>query len=710
MLPLPNLNDQQFEDIMRNALHQTKKYGNSWKDIDIHDPGVTILELLAFFKEDQQSHINNVGVKSFLKFVELLGLQRELPKSAETIVCFQGNNQIIPKGTKLKAYDAVFETLERIKVLDNTIVALGHSYEETLVLEAYDLEELERHIPMFSDAFSEKNEFYIALDHPLPKKEAIHIYFDLYEDYAIRRNPITNPEEFEPLSLLKWEYFGEENGILGWHEIALEKDETYGLLYSGNIVFQLLGEQKGSEGYGGMLRITALEYGYEVVPKVKAIKLNALSVKQQDTKCTTVTFSYSDFQNNRMLFDEYLAREDCYNLYIKKDNAWVTAESLDILYMIRKEYEEYFRLGTSKREVLEELFVGCSKDEPVLQLVLYERKFYVHRVLGSSRGTIHQQFQVNLLEQENIIYDSFKLMVAQEQNWSIWEKIDNWNKATKNDYVYTLSPQNKQVVFGNNKFGRVPYIGTENIVITSCCTTLAEYGNLRRGILTSFAKEEEFTDVKIEHLTKAIGGRGEESLEQLKVKVLHTMEDIERAVTIEDYEVLAKQTQGLMIENVTVVPLYQFDDRGSGVAENAVTVVVEPYGTNLSCIGYVKNVERKLKKAKLLTTKLSVTLPKYLGLEIEGELIINQEEKQVYQMIDKLLREYIQDIQKKKEDKIIYYADICGLLEQQEAIQYVKYLKLEIPREATANMMGDLELPPYAKVYLKSNHLRMVTQ
>ncbi len=710
MLPLPNLNDQQFEDIMKNALHQTKKYGNSWKDIDIHDPGVTILELLAFFKEDQQSHINNVGVKSFLKFVELLGLQRKLPKSAKTTVCFQGNNEIIPKGTKLKAYDVVFETLERIKVLDNTIVALGHQYEEALVLEAYDLEELERYIPMFSEEFPEKNEFYIALDHPLPKKESIHLYLELYEDYDIKRNPIINPEEFEPLSLLKWEYFGEENGILGWHEIVLEKEETYGLLYSGNIVFQLLGEQKSFKGYDGMLRITAVEYGYEAVPKVKAIKLNALLVKQQDTKCTTVTFSYSDFQNNQMFFDEYLAREDCYNLYIKKDNVWVKAEDFDVLYMIRKEDEEYFRLGTSKRDVLEEWFIGCAKDESVLQLVLYEEKFYSHRVLGSSRGTIYQQFQVTLLEQENIVYDSFELMVAQGQNWSNWNKIYNWNKTTKNDYAYTLSSQSKTIAFGNNKFGRVPYIGTENIVITSCCTTLAEHGNLRKGILTSFAKKEEFEEVKIEHITKAMGGRGEETLEQLKVRVLHTMEDIERVVTIEDYEVLAKQTQGLMIENITVVPLYQIGDGGSGASENAVTVVVEPYGTNLSCIGYVKNVEKRLKKAKLLTTKLSVTLPKYLGLEIEGELIVSQEEKQVYQMIDKLLREYIQDIQKKKENKTIYYADICGLLERQKAVQYVKYLKLEIPREATANMMGDLELPPCAKVYLKSNHLRMVTK
>lgn len=710
MLPFPNLNDQQFEDIMKNALNQTKKYGNSWKDIDIHDPGVTILELLAFFKEDQQSHINNVGVKSFFKFVELLGLQREVPKPAKTHVCFQANNQIIPKGTKLKAYDVVFETLERIKVLDNHIVALGYQNDEEFVLENYDLEELERDMPIFSDKFPEKNEFYIAFEQPLPKQETVHLYFDLYDEYEQKRNPITNPEEFVPLSLLKWEYFGEEEGVLGWHELEIENDETYDFLYSGNVIFKLLGEQKGLEGYEGMIRITVLQYGYEVVPKVKAIKLNALSLRQQDTKCVTVTFSYSDFQKNQMFFDEYLAREDCYNLYIKKENAWVKAEDLDVLYMIRKEEEEYFRLGISNREFLAELFHGFDDKEAIFQLVLYEKEFYFYRVLGSSMGTIHQEFQVLLPAQENILYDSFELMVAQEQNWNVWNKIQNLDKATGNSYVYTLAPKDRKVVFGNNKFGRVPYIGTKNIILTSCCTTLAEHGNLRKGILNSFAKKDEFKEVKIEHLTKAIGGTGEESLEHLKLRALHAMEDIERVVTVEDYEVLAKQTQGLMIENVTVVPLYSLGSTTNGVAENAVTVVVEPYGTNLSCTSYVKNVERKLKKAKLLTTKLSVTLPKYLGLEIEGELVVNQEEKQVYQMIDNLLKTYIQDIQKKKEDNIIYYADVCGLLERQEAVQYVKYLKLEISREATANMMGDLKIPPCAKVYLKSNHLRMVTK
>ena len=707
MLPFPNLNDQSFETIMKNALNQIKKYGDSWNDIDIHDPGVTILELLAFFKENQQSHINNIGVKSFLKFVELLGLQRKLPKPAETRVCFHGNNQIIPKGTKLKAYNTVFETLERMKVLDNTIVALGYSCEEEVVIEPYDLEELERNIPIFSDAFPKKNEFYIAFQQPLPRKERIYLYFDIYEDYPVKRNPITNPEEFVPLSLLKWEYFGEEDGILGWHEVSIEQDETYGFLYSGNIVFQCNGEQKEWNGQNGILRVTALEYGYEVVPKVKRIKLNALLVKQQDTKCMTVSFSYSDFQENQMLFDAYLAREDCYHLYIKRENSWIKAEDLDIVYMIREEANGYFRLGTSNREVLEQLFAGYSKEEVVFQLVLYEKEFYFYRVLGSSMGTTHQQFQAVLSEQENIVYDSFELMVAQGQHWNVWKKIQNLDKATKNDYVYTLAPKSKKIAFGNNKFGRVPYIGTKNIVITSCCTTLAEIGNLRKGILTSFAKKEEFKEIEIEHITKTVGGIAEESLDQLKTRVLYAMEHIERAVTVKDYEVLAKQTQGLMIEHITVVPLYSLDNTTN---ENAVTIVVEPYGTNLACSSYVKNVERTLNRAKLLTTKLFVTLPKYLGLEIEGELVVNQEERQVYQMIDKLLKTYIQDAQKKTRDNVIYYADICGLLERQEAVQYVKYLKLEIPREATANMMGDLNIPPYAKVYLKSNHLRMVTR
>ena len=264
--------------------------------------------------------------------------------------------------------------------------------------------------------------------------------------------------------------------------------------------------------------------------------------------------------------------------------------------MIRKEAEEYFRLGTSNREYLSELFEGFTDAEIVFQLVLYEEEFYTCRFLGSSMGTTHQEFQAILPLQENILYDSFELMVGREEQWSVWNKITNLDKAKKNDFVYTLASKDGKIAFGNNKFGRVPFIGTKNIVITSCCTTLAEHGNLRKGILNSFVKAEEFKDITVEHLTKAIGGKAEESLQQLKTRVSSAMEHMERAVTIQDYETLARQTQGLIIEQVTVVPLYDLENTKGGTVENAVTVVVEPYGTNRSCIGYVKNVKKNLEK------------------------------------------------------------------------------------------------------------------
>ena len=36
-----------------------------------------------------------------------------------------------------------------------------------------------------------------------------------------------------------------------------------------------------------------------------------------------------------------------------------------------------------------------------------------------------------------------------------------------NESVFSYCQNLKEVVFGDNKFGRVPYIGTENIIITA---------------------------------------------------------------------------------------------------------------------------------------------------------------------------------------------------------------------------------------------------
>ena len=54
MLIPRKLDDQRFEDILHEAVGRLPWLCPQWTDHNAHDPGITILELMAWYKEMQQ--------------------------------------------------------------------------------------------------------------------------------------------------------------------------------------------------------------------------------------------------------------------------------------------------------------------------------------------------------------------------------------------------------------------------------------------------------------------------------------------------------------------------------------------------------------------------------------------------------------------------------------------------------------------------------
>ena len=61
MLISRDLDDQRFADIVREAEGRLPWLCPSWTDYNAHDPGITILELMAWFKETLQYETNRIG-------------------------------------------------------------------------------------------------------------------------------------------------------------------------------------------------------------------------------------------------------------------------------------------------------------------------------------------------------------------------------------------------------------------------------------------------------------------------------------------------------------------------------------------------------------------------------------------------------------------------------------------------------------------------
>ena len=74
MLKARNLDDQTFEEIVQAAEGRLPWLCPVWTDHNAHDPGITILELMAWYKEMQQYQMDQLTPAIQQKLLALAGL------------------------------------------------------------------------------------------------------------------------------------------------------------------------------------------------------------------------------------------------------------------------------------------------------------------------------------------------------------------------------------------------------------------------------------------------------------------------------------------------------------------------------------------------------------------------------------------------------------------------------------------------------------
>jgi hypothetical protein len=75
-LPIPNLDDRTFDQLVAEARALIPKNFPAWTDHNLSDPGIMLLELFAFLIEISIYQINRVPERSLEHFAELVGVTR----------------------------------------------------------------------------------------------------------------------------------------------------------------------------------------------------------------------------------------------------------------------------------------------------------------------------------------------------------------------------------------------------------------------------------------------------------------------------------------------------------------------------------------------------------------------------------------------------------------------------------------------------------
>jgi hypothetical protein len=107
-LPVPNLDDRTFLDLVTAARERIRQSCPTWTDLSVHDPGVALLEAFAYLTEVMIYRLNQLPEKAYVAFLNLLGVSRHAPSAAWADVLFTrvGGDQgavRIPAGVRVAA-------------------------------------------------------------------------------------------------------------------------------------------------------------------------------------------------------------------------------------------------------------------------------------------------------------------------------------------------------------------------------------------------------------------------------------------------------------------------------------------------------------------------------------------------------------------------------------------------------------------------------
>lgn len=106
-IPVPNLDDRNFADLVAGARERIQQIAPEWTDLSVHDPGITIVEAFAYLTDTLMYRVNRVPDKLYAVYLNLLGTSLHPPSCAETNLEFSRTSANpdqeihIPRGTQV---------------------------------------------------------------------------------------------------------------------------------------------------------------------------------------------------------------------------------------------------------------------------------------------------------------------------------------------------------------------------------------------------------------------------------------------------------------------------------------------------------------------------------------------------------------------------------------------------------------------------------
>ena len=673
MLPDIQLDRMTFEEMVNVAKNKIVSFYPEWTDFNYHDPGITLVELFAWRKEIQQYEMDHIGEEHKRKYLKLLGANIRHRSGAQCFVTAEVSSPcLIPNGCRLEASGVIFETTgEQMLPGVSITCCLGWCKEQISFL---DGERLELGQPFSFYPFGSKARegtcLYIGLSGPLPVGEGMALTIQVDKQESLIRNPAADGSV--PLAKLEFSYW---DGT-GFQSVELIREETFGLLLDGQIVFKVnsgMKKRRIGEQCAYFLRVLLKESQYDTAPAISFLNLNTLRVRQKETVAKWL--SPSDVYGREILCcDHNLCATGEVKVFAERQGLY---REIPIL---KKEMEE----TGHKTRILLKPCEEATRAEAFRILAYRNEEWYGgHFLLGVGHGFPGESFA---LDEDQGSYEDLEILVEEADSPGVfrkWEKKEDLSGSGPEDRHFRMDSMTGRILFGNGIHGMAP---EGRVFLVSYSRVLGSGGNVKAMRMQRFL-DPGLQNLKAANRWDACGGQDEETVEAALYRVREELMEPKNLVTARDYERMVKTTPGLCIESCKAL----FDTDGM-----TVYLMVKPYSREQRpglTPAVTQNILQHLEKKRLLGTRIKILPPVYINLSVSVEAAIHPQYQDAKDRIMQAVREYLSAF-KEQFGGTVSYSGLYGYIDRLDCVAGVRSLMSEAKGNGVRRTpYGDLILP-----------------
>ncbi len=560
-LPIPNLDDLRFQsDLVDEARKRIIHYCPEWTEYNISDPGITLIELFAWMTEMMVYRLNRVPEKNYLKFLEMLGFQMEPAKTAETPITFW------------------LSALLPLDENDNTAVV----------------------VPAGTEVQS--------ADQPDP------VIFTTYRELKINAPLLTH---------LRTENNFNQNSL---SRLGVEVFRPFSNSPKAGDTFYLgFSERNNISGH-----ILRLEFECDPTEAVGIRRENPPWVWECLTEDGWKEIKPSSQEGERDTTGGLNNERGSLTLYTPLDFLPQTMHGL---------HGFWIRCRIEQRDPAQGMYTespritGMHVYTAGAQVPAANAQVVNGEILGESNGEPGQRF--SLLHSPVLKFSENETVEVEEtvdgnQVFIPWSLVEDFSMSDRFSRHYKLDTATGEIIFGPSvrqpdgsvlQYGRIPESG-RRIRVTDYRFGGGVRGNLPENAINVMNTSLAYIS-RASNLNRALGGRDQESLEELIQRAQREMQSMHRAVTAADFEQFALKSNRSVARARCITPEFS----GSG----AVTLVIVPdvldslrYG-DLHALhvsdGLRGNIRGYLDQVRLLTTALNIDEPKYFGIKVKTTVV-----------------------------------------------------------------------------------------